>query len=128
MSMARAYVSLHTPDSKLVSGKLTKRATTVLYRVMGDIFESNVGKVCVILYALLAIGTYVAAFLCGSANCGLYVILPVMPWAYIFTSDLGFSFPFAMYPVFVLLNASVAYIVGAGIEWTYYWHLDRKTP
>jgi len=42
-----------------------------------------------------------------------------MPWAYIFASDLGISFPWAMYPVFVLLNTSVAYVVGAGIEWVY---------
>lgn len=73
----------------------------------------------IILYALFALGTYAYAFWCGTATCGLSIVLPVMPWAYIFASDLGVSFPWAIYPIFILLNTSVAYVVGAGIEWLY---------
>ena len=90
--------------------------------------ESRLGKLFVILYALFAIGTYVASFTCGATSCGLYIVLPIMPWAFILTQDLGVSFPWALYPIFVLLNASVAYVVGSGIEWLYHWYQDRKLP
>jgi hypothetical protein len=66
------------------------------------------------------------AFYCGDSACGLYIVLPILPWASILTQDFGISFPWAVYPIFILLNASVAYIIGAGIEWTYNRYLDFK--
>ena len=95
-------------------------------KVMDQIFESKVGKLFVIFYALFALGVYVYAFYCGDSTCGLYIVLPILPWASILTEDFGISFPWAVYPIFILLNASVAYVVGAGIEWTYNRYLDFK--
>ena len=93
---------------------------------MDQIFESRVGKILVIFYALFSLGVYVYALSCGEGTCGLYIVLPILPWASILTQDFGVSFPWAVYPIFVLLNASVAYILGAGIEWTYNRYLDYK--
>ncbi|MBP9760340.1 MAG: hypothetical protein KBD24_03150 [Candidatus Pacebacteria bacterium] len=90
---------------------------------MDQILESRVGKVCIILYTLFTITTYVLSIGCGTEACSLAIVWPILPWAFILVSDLGLSFPWAMYPVFVLLNASVAYVLGAGAEWLY----DRFT-
>jgi hypothetical protein len=49
-----------------------------------------------------------------------------MPWAFILTQDLGVAFPWALYPIFILLNASVLYVVGAGLEWLYYRFIDYR--
>jgi hypothetical protein len=86
---------------------------------MDDIFDSKVGKVLVILYALGALGTYAYVFWCGVQMCDVYVVLPTMPWTYIFASDFGITLPWATYPIFMVLNTSVAYVVGAGVEWLY---------
>jgi len=104
-------------DERIKEGKL---------KVMDQIFESRIGKLFVIFYALFALGVYMYAFYCGDSACGLYIVLPILPWASILTQDFGISFPWAVYPIFILLNASVAYIIGAGIEWTYNRYLDFK--
>jgi hypothetical protein len=88
--------------------------------------ESRVGKYFIIAYAFFAIVVYVYAFSCGDNVCGLYIVLPILPWASIIAEDFGISFPWAVYPVFILLNASVAYVLGAAIEWTYNRYLDYK--
>jgi hypothetical protein len=87
---------------------------------MDTMLESRVGKLCIIAYTLFTIGTYAASLGCDSDACGLAIIWPILPWAFIMASDLGLSFPWVMYPVFVLLNASVAYVLGAGAEWLYH--------
>ncbi len=87
--------------------------------------ESKLGKICIILYTLFTLGMYVTSFMCGTTTCGLYIVLPIMPWAFILTQDLGISFPWAIYPVFILLNASMVYVVGAGIEWLYHRYQER---
>ncbi len=94
---------------------------------MQDILESRLGKVFIIIYTLFTIGTYILSFSCGASACSLAIIWPILPWAFILASDLGLTFPWAMYPIFVLLNASVAYVLGAGIEWLYHWFVDRWT-
>lgn len=83
---------------------------------MGHVFESPFGKAGVIIYALGTIVVYGYVALCGVAVCGTWFIMPVLPWAYVMR-DLGLGFPLALYPVFVLLNASVAYILGTVVEW-----------
>ena len=93
---------------------------------MDEMLESRIGKYFIILYALFAFVVYIYAFSCGDSDCGLYIVLPILPWASIIAGDLGLSFPWAIYPVFILLNASVAYILGAAIEWTYNRYLDYK--
>lgn len=88
--------------------------------------ESIVGKYFVIIYGVFALLIYGYVFMCSGSTCGAYIILPVMPWALIWVRDLGLLFPWAMYPIFVLLNASVAYVIGATIEWVYNRYLDFK--
>jgi hypothetical protein len=93
---------------------------------MDAILESRTGKLFIIAYTLFAIGMYIVSFTCGTEACGLYIVVPIMPWALIFAEDFGLSFPWAIYPIFVLLNASVAYVVGAGLEWSYHWYQERR--
>lgn len=93
---------------------------------MGQMLESRVGKYFIIFYALFAIAVYVYTMLCTGASCDLYIIVPILPWAFILSRDFGVSFPWAMYPIFILLNTSVAYVVGASIEWSYNKYLDHK--
>jgi hypothetical protein len=93
---------------------------------MNDMLESKIGKYFIIAYALFAIGTYVYVFFCGEGYCAVYIVVPIMPWAFILVEDLGFAFPWVLYPIFVLLNASVVYVVGATIEWGYNRYLDYK--
>lgn len=88
------------------------------YGGMNDMLDSKLGKICVIAYAVFAIGTFFVAGFCGS-SCYAYVVLPALPWMYILASDLGISFPWAVYPIFILLNTCVAYVVGTSIEWLY---------
>lgn len=93
---------------------------------MDQILESKVGKVGIIIYTLFTIITYAFSLGCGTETCSLFIVWPILPWAFIVASDFGLSFPWAMYPVFVLLNASVAYVLGAGVEWLYHWAYERK--
>ncbi len=79
--------------------------------------DSKVGTVASSIYALFVIGTYIVVLQCGMASCGPYIIWPVMPWAYLVAGDFGLSFPWILYPIFLLLNIGVAYVLGAGIEW-----------
>jgi hypothetical protein len=88
--------------------------------------ESKVGKLFVIGYTVLALITYLLAFSCGEGACNVYIILPIMPWAFILAEDMGLSFTWAIYPLLVLLNASVAYVIGAAIEWVYNRYRDHK--
>jgi len=93
---------------------------------MDEMLESRVGKYCIIAYALFAIVSYGVSIGCGTEACSLAIIWPILPWAFILASDLGLSFPWAMYPVFILLNTSVAYVLGAGVEWLYHWYVDQR--
>lgn len=88
--------------------------------------ESRFGKVLIIVYALFALIVYGLALSCGFDACGHYIVLPIMPWAYIFAEDFGFAFPWAVYPIMALLNVSVAYAVGVGLEWLYHTYKDRR--
>jgi hypothetical protein len=92
---------------------------------MNNMLESRIGKYFIIAYALLAIIVFIIAFSCGDSTCNLYIVLPIMPWAFILAEDFGLTFPWAIYPLFMLLNVSVAYVVGASIEWAYNRYLDH---
>ncbi len=93
---------------------------------MDAIFESTFGKICVITYTLAAIVLYIVSASCGTEACGTYIVVPIMPWAFILAAQFGVGFPWAIYPLFVLLNASVAYVLGAGLEWAYNWYGDHR--
>jgi hypothetical protein len=88
--------------------------------------ESKIGKLFIITYALFSIAVYAVVFFCNDASCIVYIVLPIMPWAYILAGDFGLSFTWAVYPIFVLLNTSVVYVIGASIEWAYNRYLDHK--
>lgn len=87
---------------------------------MKDILESNVGKWAIIIYTLFTISTYVTTVMCAKDWCDLVIVWPILPWAFIMVSDFGLAFPWGMYPIFILLNASAVYVLGAGVEWLYY--------
>jgi len=83
---------------------------------MNSMLESRTGKILIIAYALFAIVMYGISYACGDSECSLYIVLPIMPWAYLLTKELNFSFPWAVYPILVLLNVSVVYTIGVGID------------
>ncbi len=93
---------------------------------MGEMFESKIGKYFIILYALFALSVYAYVLYCNQLYCAAYIILPVMPWAYVLVKEVGVTFSWALYPIFFLLNASASYILGATIEWVYNRYLDHK--
>jgi hypothetical protein len=86
---------------------------------MEYILESRIGKLCIVAYTLFAILSYLYALSCGAGSCTLAIVWPILPWAFILASDFGLAFPSAMYPIFILLNASVVYVLGAMVEWLY---------
>ncbi len=88
--------------------------------------ESRLGKLLIIVYTLGAIIVFGMAFSCGLDACAHYIVLPIMPWAYIFAEDFGLSFPWAVYPVMVLLTISIVYTIGVGVEWLYHTYNERK--
>lgn len=87
---------------------------------MERVFDSRVGSACVVVYTLFAIGSYAYALGCGTETCSVAIVWPILPWAFILVNDLGLKFPAAMYPVFILFNVSVAYVLGATAEWVYH--------
>lgn len=89
--------------------------------------DSRLGKILIITYAVFAIGMYVAALSCGLESCGHYIVVPILPWAYILAKDFGLSFPWVVYPVLALLNVSVVYTVGVFLEWLYHTYQERKS-
>lgn len=91
---------------------------------MNDILESKIGGWLVIAYTLAAIGAGIYSFACASASCAPFLVMPIMPWAWLMQSMLGFEVPLMSYPVLILLNAMVIYIAGVAIEWL--WYRARK--
>jgi hypothetical protein len=81
----------------------------------------------IILYTAFSIIMPVTTFVCGFEACSHYLVYPIMPWAFILTQDFGFDFPWAIYPVFLLLNISAAYVIGAGAEWLYHIYTERRS-
>lgn len=86
---------------------------------METLLESRIGKIAIIVYAVCTLAVYVYSFLCIGDTCGLAIVLPIMPWAYLLTEELQFHFPFAVYPILILLNVSLVYVLGAGAEYVY---------
>ena len=89
--------------------------------------DSRFGKILIIIFTIFAIVMPVITLVCGFDACGHYLVLPVLPWAYIFTQGLGFDFPWAVYPAFILLNICVVYTVGVVVEWLYHTYNDRHS-
>lgn len=93
---------------------------------MDAILDSRLGKILVIGYTVVTLLTYVFSFACGTESCSLYIVAPILPWAYILANDFGLAFPWAVYPILILLNASIAYTVGAGLERVYGFWKERQ--
>jgi hypothetical protein len=93
---------------------------------MEQFFESKLGKYFVIAYTLFTMLVYFYVFVCTGISCNVYIVVPIMPWALILVRDLGMTFPLALYPVFILLNTSIAYFVGAVLEGLYVRYKDYK--
>lgn len=86
---------------------------------MGDYFDSRLGTVLIILYATFSLVVFVAQYFCATDVCAAYLVLPIMPWAYIFSADMSLNLPVTIYPVLMLLNVSVLYVIGAVVEHAY---------
>ncbi len=93
---------------------------------MDEFFESKLGKYFVIVYTLFTMCVYLYVFMCHGISCNAYIVLPIMPWAMILVKDLGFAFPLALYPIFILLNTSVVYVLGAVIEGLYIKYFNKN--
>jgi len=93
---------------------------------MKQILESRIGKYFIIAYGLCTFAVYGYVFFCTGSVCASYIVIPILPWAYVIVQNLHLVFPSAMYPIFILVNASIFYIIGATIEWVYDRYLDFK--
>lgn len=89
--------------------------------------DSRLGKILVIFYTAFASIMPVTALMCGFEACGHHLVYPIMPWAFILTHDFGFDFPWAVYPIFLLLNVSVVYVIGVGVEWLYHVYTEHRS-
>lgn len=83
---------------------------------MDSFMDSRYGLIAVIVYAALSLIVFVASYYCATDVCAAYLTLPIMPWALIFARDLGLGLPIAVYPIFMLLNVSVLYVLGGAVE------------
>lgn len=86
---------------------------------MGNYFDSRLGTVLIILYATLSLIVFVAQYFCATDVCAAYLVVPILPWAYIFSADMSLNLPVTVYPVLMLLNVSVLYVLGAVVEHLY---------
>lgn len=89
--------------------------------------DSRLGKLFIIAFTLFAIVIPAITLVCGFEACGHYLVLPILPWAYIFIETFSFDFPWAVYPAFILLNICVVYTIGVIVEWLYHTYKDRHS-
>lgn len=97
---------------------------------MADLMDSRLGSLLVSLYAIASIVLAITSYICPLPSCGLLIVVPILPWAAIMGGQLGLPVPWGTYPLILLLNAAVLYIVGASIEWLYerYWREREDLP
>ena len=84
-----------------------------------DVFESKLGSIFVIIYALASILFASLSFFCSTIACGLLLIVPILPWAVFLEQGAGMPIPWAAYPVFLLLNVIIVYSIGVAIDYMY---------
>ena len=84
-----------------------------------DVFESKLGSIFVIIYALASILFASLSFFCSTIACGLLLVVPILPWAVIMEGSIGVNIPWAAYPVFLLLNVIIIYSMGVAIDYVY---------
>lgn len=81
-----------------------------------DVFESRLGSIFVIIFALGSIVFALVSFICSSLYCKVLLIIPILPWAIFLEKWLDLSIPWATYPLFLLLNVVIIYSMGVSIE------------
>lgn len=84
-----------------------------------EIFDSRVGNLFVIAFALTSIAFAAISFFCSSQTCGLFLVIPILPWAVLLEHQLGISIPWAIYPFLLLLNTVIVYSMGVACEVVY---------
>jgi hypothetical protein len=84
---------------------------------MHDMLDSKSGSWLVVVYVVVSMVLAGYSFICTWDSCSALIVAPVMPWAYLLDAELGMRLSIVMYPVLILLNASVAYTTGVIIEW-----------
>lgn len=75
--------------------------------------KSRIGWISVACYFLLCAYYIIYAYNCSGYFCGLAVITPILPWALL---DGVIVFNTLVYILFMALNASIVYAIGAGAE------------
>ena len=89
--------------------------------------DSRLGKLFIIIFTSLAILVPAVVLVCGFESFGHYLVLPILPWAYLLVETFSFDFPWAVYPAFILLNICVVYTIGVLVEWLYHTYKERRS-
>jgi hypothetical protein len=84
---------------------------------MHDMLDSKTGSWLVVVYVVVSMVLAGYSFICAWDSCSALIVTPVMPWAYLLDAELGVRLSIVLYPVLILLNASVAYAAGVAIDW-----------
>ena len=84
-----------------------------------EIFDSRLGNICVIIFALTSIAFAATSFFCSTQACGVFLVIPILPWAVLLEHQLGMSLPWGIYPFLLLLNTVIVYSMGVAVEVAY---------
>ena len=72
--------------------------------------KSKIGIVFALLYLIATLIIWIIAHTCGDMYCGMIIVLPVMPWAFLLQGTItGTFFDFF---ILVALNSILIYSVG----------------
>ncbi len=72
--------------------------------------KSKNGITFVSLYLIVAIIMLIYSYLCSGMYCGLVVLLPIMPWPFVFERFISDSF--FIFFILVALNSIILYYLG----------------
>lgn len=88
-------------------------------RMTAELLDSRWGNIFVIIFALTSILFAAISFFCSSQTCGLFLVIPILPWAVLLEHQLGISIPWGIYPFLLLLNTVIVYSMGVAVEVLY---------
>lgn len=72
--------------------------------------KSKIGIVLVALYLIATIIIAIYANTCSGMYCGLWLVLPVMPWVFLLEGVVSDSI--FIFFILVILNSAIIYVVG----------------
>ena len=81
-----------------------------------ELFDSRLGNIFVIIFALASIALAATSFFCSAQTCGIFLVIPILPWAVLLEQQLGMSIPWGIYPFLLLLNTVIVYSMGVAVE------------